>query len=64
MFDVADPIYGYGCGVEGCAQPGRGLEGWCTRHGHQRRAALAAGVGEAAWNAQAVPMPAQARRWG
>ncbi len=64
VFDVADPIYGYSCGVEGCAQPGRGLEGWCTRHGHQRRAALAAGVGEAAWKAQAVPMPAQARRVG
>lgn len=54
VFDIADPIYGHGCGVAGCAQPGRGLEGWCTRHGHERRAALVAGVGEAAWIAGAV----------
>jgi hypothetical protein len=29
-FDIHDPIYGYGCGIQGCAHPG-GTAGGCAR---------------------------------
>ena len=41
VFDVADPIYGYGCGVEGCAQPGQRVGGVV----HSTRTPAAGGVG-------------------
>jgi integrase len=53
-----DPLYGYACGVGGCAGHATQAEWWCTRHGGERRAALRAGTGEAAWKAGAVPVPA------
>ena len=59
VFEMADPIYGYGCAIEGCARPAKAQLGWCLRHTQQRQAALAAGMGEAAWKAAAVPFPAR-----
>ena len=53
-----DPLYGYACGVTGCAGHATQAEWWCTRHGQDRRAALRAGIGEAAWKAGAVPVAA------
>jgi len=53
-----DPLYGYACGVTGCAGHATQAEWWCTRHGQARRAALRAGIGEAAWKAGAVPVAA------
>jgi integrase len=54
------PLYGYACGVAGCAGHATQAEWWCTRHGRERRAALRAGTGEAEWKAAAVavaPVP-------
>src|SRR6266508_4788964 len=39
-FDIGDPIYGYGCAVEGCARHSTLAGRWCTRHAQQRWAAL------------------------
>jgi hypothetical protein len=59
IFEMADPIYGYGCAIEGCGRPAKAQLGWCVRHSDERRTALAAGLGEAAWKAVAVALPAR-----
>ncbi|MCU4183850.1 hypothetical protein K6U06_05720 [Acidiferrimicrobium sp. IK] len=61
VFDIDDPIYGYGCGVEGCLGHVTRMAGWCTPHGLERRDVLRAGMGEAAWRAGALALPDRAR---
>ena len=46
-FDMHDPIYGYGCGVQGCAQHSTQAAWWCTRHAQERADAVRSGLGEA-----------------
>lgn len=62
VFDVQDPIYGYFCGVQGCALPATHPQWWCARHGDERVGALRRGVGEAAWKSAAVAFPAKGVR--
>jgi len=59
VFDRDHPIYGYSCGIAGCGQHSTQAQWWCTRHGHERRAALRSGIGEASWKAGAVAFPAR-----
>ena len=35
-FDMHDQIYGYGCGIQGCAQHSTQAAWWCTRHAQAR----------------------------
>jgi hypothetical protein len=56
-FDMRDPIYGYSCGIQGCAQHSTQATWWCTRHAQERLDALRRGTGEAQWKATAVPCP-------
>jgi integrase len=60
VFARDDPIYGYGCGIEGCQRHSTQSGLWCTDHAAERRAALRADTGEATWKAQAVPLAARA----
>jgi hypothetical protein len=61
-FDMHDPIYGFGCGVQGCAQHSTQAAWWCTRHAEERWDAIRSGFGEADWKAAAVPFPAKGAR--
>lgn len=54
-----DPIYGFGCGIQGCAQHSTQATWWCTRHAQERLDALRTGIGEANWKAAAIPLPAK-----
>ncbi len=56
VFDISDPIYGYGCAIKGCRMHSTQAGWWCTGHAKERHAALRAGVGEAAWRAAALPL--------
>lgn len=58
-FAMQDPVYGYFCGVQGCALPATHPQWWCARHGDERHAALRRGVGEAAWRSTTNPFPAR-----
>ena len=64
-FDMHDPIYGYGCGVQGCAQHSTQAAWWCTRHAQERWDAVRSGFGEANWKARAIAFPAKGSkaRW-
>ena len=59
LFDLHDPIYGYACRISGCQLQAAHPLGWCSRHFDERGAALRAGVGEAAWAADAFGFPAR-----
>ena len=58
-FDMHDPIYGFGCGVQGCLQHSTQAAWWCTRHAQERWDAIRSGFGEANWKAAAIPFPAK-----
>ena len=62
IFDMHDPIYGYGCGIQGCAQHSTQAAWWCTRHAQERWDAVRSGFGEANWKATAIPFPAKGAR--
>ncbi len=59
IFEMHDPIYGYGCGIQGCAQHSTQAAWWCTRHLQERRDAIRNGLGEANWKAAAIALPAK-----
>ena len=56
-FDRDDPIFGYGCGIEGCGEHSTQAGLWCTQHARDRLSAQQRGIGEAGWKAAAVPFP-------
>ena len=56
-FDRDDPIFGYGCGIEGCGEHSTQAGLWCTQHARDRLCAQQRGIGEAGWKGAAVPFP-------
>lgn len=60
IFDIADPVFGYRCGIEGCQGHATQAGWWCTQHAEERRVAVRDGIGEAAWKASAVPLERRA----
>ena len=58
-FECDDPIFGYGCGIQGCGQHSTQAGLWCTGHASERLSARLHGIGEAAWKAATVPFPAR-----
>lgn len=64
VFARDDSLFGYACGVRGCAGHSTQAGLWCTGHARQRWAALRAGAGEAAWKTAAVPVPPSAGQAG